>query len=208
MLKTARRDCPSLARKQTKVTLAQQSTRRIKMFTTKLAASMMLIILALSCYAQEKPQEKPDAKRISVALSVSAKDEFRGEVISYFTRALREFKDIDIVEELPPIHHIGSCNFKISVVVIKDKTVSGRDIGYSMATIISTDIQYTTYFVETHLVRDNPESLRSPYLDLKRGLRDFEHMVHFSLTTGSDLRKIIEKEIAAIDGTIFEAARK
>jgi hypothetical protein len=103
------------------------------------------MILALSCYAQEKPQDKTNAKRISVALSVSAKDEFRGEVISYFTRALREFKDIDVVEELPPICNIGSCNFMISVIVVKDNTVGGRDLGYSMATRVSMDSQWLIY---------------------------------------------------------------
>lgn len=131
-----------------------------------------------------------------VAVNVSAEPGLKQQISSYINRELRALRDVVLVDE--------NATIRVSIIGLQDRTVAGRDLGYTLALVTSRKLE--TSLVEG-LTIGRIEAQASAIL--REYLADRYEMVDHFLQAGAqdELKKICEALVAQIDEQV-EAERK
>lgn len=159
----------------------------------KLTLAFALITLcSLSAYAQQ------NKRTYRVFLQVGGNDQIKSDIISYVSRELRSLGDIVIVDS-------PDSDCLIWIVGAIPRIQSGFDLGYALS-VVATEIKDKDYL--NSLVPEclSKEDWRRKALNTELTLGEILDQ-HF-LYIGSDLRKLCSDVVAAVDGDVFEKARK
>jgi hypothetical protein len=155
-----------------------------------------LLVIALSIFvssasAQVKAQRPP----IKVQLRVSSKDAIKGEVISYISRELRQFKDVQITDDDP--------DWVISALAMEITSgTSNIKLGIALSVVITSPFSKAAIYNVAKTPTDQQ------FLELY--VEGFEMVDGHWLRTGGiqDLRQVCAEIVADFDGQYLENTRK
>jgi hypothetical protein len=139
--------------------------------------------------------------KISLHVSVSADDVIKAQIKSLISREFRSMADIDVVgdEEL----HAGTINYRVRVVVLRDRTTSGRDMGFSMAYVLENG-----RWSESLIERAFGAESKADKVSLAKSL-NLSRIVAFAIFAGPDLPDLCKTVVAAVDtNESFEETRR
>jgi len=142
----------------------------------------------------------PDTARVK--LEVSAKEEIKGEITSYFTRELRAIKDVTIVDDNP--------DWLISVVALENKVNDGVSTGFTLSAVILRPIKKNIFEWDMETAARKGKLTPGQRTIIDTFISDGYHFESHLLRVGptSDLKEMCQEIVADFDGKQLEDGRK
>jgi len=136
---------------------------------------------------------KPDSRVFRIHVGVGGDPNITSLITSYITRELRSIGDIVVVDSKP--------DYKLIIVVIEDKTTSGKKIGFSLAMTI------LEYYREDAFMFMLKERWKDPFRFIMADLCVYKNLLVMS-GSDKDLRSTCSEIVANFDNEYLEPSRK
>ncbi len=162
----------------------------------KIKLPLTLALIAL-CFASVYAQQNKLTLR--VVLDVSVKDEIKNDVISYISRELRSLGDVVIVEgESDP-------QYKILVIGGIGSSKLKQNLGYAFSVVVTRTRKDNAQLAELLIPKCVSKEIKDSLVGF---MTSGESLLHYTLLTDSDLRRLCSDLVTGIDGDVFNETRR
>jgi hypothetical protein len=168
----------------------------------------MMVIIIISIGSQLFAQD-PELNQFRVELSVTADDSIKNQVLSYLLSQFRSLNDVSIIEADP--------DWRLSIIIIEDKTVSNQKIGYTASVVIAKKFDPRVFQAKSLVFDDGSSYENWPPVYSNMQLKEIyfftselhDVVSHYAKTCGLDkLEWLCSEIVAGFDIEHLQPARK